>query len=57
MVYEAVNTLEPIEQDAKTWRPISELYFWPLGAAFVIMLFSVILRLAVSRHSLSVGRR
>ncbi len=36
MIYETMNRLEPVEQDIKTWRPSSELYYWPLAFAFVL---------------------
>lgn len=35
-IYEALDQLEPIEQDQETYRPIRALFYWPLGLAFVL---------------------
>ena len=35
-IYSLLDELEPIEQEEKVFRPIRTLYFWPLGAAFVL---------------------
>lgn len=32
-IYEALDELEPIEQDAETYRPVKSLYWWPLAFA------------------------
>ena len=37
-IYERLNQLEPIEQDAETIRPIVSLFHWPLGLAFCLSL-------------------
>lgn len=37
-IYEQLNKLEPIEQDAETIRPVATLFHWPLGAAFSLSL-------------------
>ncbi len=37
-IYEELNRLEPIEQDAEMIRPIAALYHWPLALAFVLSL-------------------
>lgn len=37
-IYEALDQLEPIEQDQETYRPVKSLYYWPLGAALVLSL-------------------
>ena len=37
-IYEKLNQLEPIEQDAETIRPIVSLFHWPLGLAFCLSL-------------------
>ncbi len=44
-IYKLLDSLEPIEQDAETFRPISDLFYWPLSIA---MLFSVLLLLTQS---------
>jgi len=42
-IYELLDTLEPVEQEQKQMRPLSALYYWPLGIAltlcFVYLLF------------------
>ncbi|MBL4680961.1 MAG: VWA domain-containing protein [Pseudomonadales bacterium] len=35
-IYEALDELEPIEQDRETYRPVKSLYFWPLAFALLI---------------------
>lgn len=36
MIYEALDELEPIEQDQETYRPIRSLFYWPLGIALLL---------------------
>ncbi len=35
-IYELIDTLEPVEQEAETFRPIQALYHWPLGASMAL---------------------
>ena len=35
-IYALLDELEPVEQDAKKFRPRKSLYYWPLGLAFVL---------------------
>ncbi len=35
-IYRAIDQLEPVEKDSQTFRPTTELYFWPLGAALMV---------------------
>jgi Ca-activated chloride channel family protein len=41
-IYEALDKLEPIEQDTETYRPIKSLFYWPLAfallASFIVVL-------------------
>lgn len=37
-IYEALDQLEPIEQDQETYRPVKSLYYWPLGIALCLTL-------------------
>lgn len=37
-IYDAIDKLEPIESEARTYRPIDTLFYWPLGAAILIVL-------------------
>lgn len=42
-IYQELNRLEPIEQNAETIRPRAALYHWPLGLAFVLSLLLALL--------------
>ncbi|SDK23770.1 vWA domain-containing protein [Microbulbifer yueqingensis] len=35
-IYEELDRLEPVEQEAATYRPLRSLYIWPLGAALAL---------------------
>ena len=53
-VYEAINELEPLPQEAETFRPIKELFYYPAAAALLLSM----LWLSFSLISLFVrGRR
>lgn len=38
LIYETINQLEPIELDGKTYRPTTDLFFWPAGIAVMLWL-------------------
>lgn len=42
-IYAELDRLEPVEQEHEIYRPISELYFWPLGLALVPALLLLLL--------------
>lgn len=44
-IYGELDKLEPIEQNAAVFRPTEVLFYWPLGAAFLISLLLVAMRL------------
>ncbi len=44
-IYDLLDRIEPVSEDEQTWRPVDELYFWPLGAALVL---SVLIALAAA---------
>lgn len=44
-IYRQLDELEPVESDAETIRPVDELFHWPLGAAWVLVLLGVALTL------------
>jgi len=44
MIYESINQLEPIEQDGKYYRPVTELFYWPAGAAALLWLALFLIR-------------
>lgn len=37
-IYSLIDAMEPIEQDAQIFRPTTALYYWPLGAAWLLAL-------------------
>lgn len=37
-IYQLLDELEPVDQEAETFRPIKSLYHWPLGFALMISL-------------------
>ena len=40
-IYDIIDALEPIEQDAETYRPTAALFHWPLAVAWVLVLVLV----------------
>ncbi len=40
-IYDLIDALEPIEQEAETYRPIAVLYHWPMGAAWLLFLLLI----------------
>ena len=41
-IYEILDELEPVESDVETVRPIDELFYWPMGLAYVIALLAAL---------------
>ena len=41
-IYEILDELEPVESDIERVRPVDELFFWPLGLAYVLSLVTVL---------------
>ncbi|MFS1523457.1 vWA domain-containing protein [Microbulbifer sp. 2304DJ12-6] len=35
-IYAELDALEPVEQEAESYRPLKSLFFWPLGAALLL---------------------
>lgn len=50
LIYESLNLLEPIEQEGKTYRPISELYYWPLAISLILFLLQLFPRLRLNQR-------
>ncbi|MEP6969758.1 MAG: VWA domain-containing protein [Betaproteobacteria bacterium] len=44
-IYGLLDKIEPVSKDQQTWRPVTELYGWPMAAA---LLLSVLLALGTS---------
>ena len=43
-IYQELNRLEPVDQEAETIRPTISLYHWPLSIAFVLSLLIAVVR-------------
>lgn len=54
-IYQEIDRLEPLELEGKSWRPVTELYAWPAGAALALWLGG--LSLARGRALLSLFNR
>jgi Ca-activated chloride channel family protein len=48
-IYKVLDELEPVASDERGFRPITELYFWPLGAAVALALAAGALGVAAAR--------
>lgn len=44
-IYTMLDQLEPVEQEAETYRPIISLFFWPLGLAMLLSLLIAVIRI------------
>ncbi|MFV2059763.1 MAG: VWA domain-containing protein [Gammaproteobacteria bacterium] len=43
-IYEILDELEPIEKDKQTFRPMSELYMWPLSASYILVMLMLLIQ-------------
>jgi len=41
-IYEILDELEPVESDVEIIRPVDELFYWPLGAAYILALMAAL---------------
>lgn len=41
-IYQLLDELEPVEQEQQQMRPLSALYYWPLGLALIISLLTLL---------------
>lgn len=46
LIYSELDKLEPIEQEAETFRPVKSLFYWPLAGAVILTLLMAALQLA-----------
>jgi Ca-activated chloride channel family protein len=44
-IYVQLDKLEPTEQESKTYRPVTSLFYWPLSIAFIIAAFISLLKI------------
>src|SRR5690606_35352725 len=54
-IYRILDELEPAESEAEGYRPVKELFHWPLGAAAVLAFAAVLGTLVPSRGLLPGG--
>ncbi|MCW8128353.1 vWA domain-containing protein [Microbulbifer halophilus] len=58
-IYRELDKLEPVEQEAASYRPLKSLYIWPLGAALLLALLwaaAPLLGTATAKLRLTPGR-
>lgn len=41
-IYEILDELEPVESDVEIIRPVDELFYWPMGIAYVLALLAAL---------------
>jgi Ca-activated chloride channel family protein len=41
-IYAILDELEPVESDVEIIRPIDELFYWPLGVAYLLALLAAL---------------
>ncbi len=44
-IYDILDELEPVESDVEVVRPINELFYWPLGLAWIIAMLASLVTL------------
>ncbi|MDH5472065.1 MAG: VWA domain-containing protein [Gammaproteobacteria bacterium] len=44
-IYQLLDQLEPVEQEAQSFRPVTALYFWPLSLALLLAMVITLSRL------------
>ncbi len=47
-IYDEIDRMEPIEQDEQTFRPVAELFHWPLGGAVLASFLLTLLIIPMS---------
>ena len=55
-IHKTLNELEPVESDEEKFRPIQELFYWPLSLAFIVSLTWAAFSVFKSRFSVVVNR-
>ncbi len=43
-VYDAIDSLEPVKNEERVYRPVDELFYWPLGTSLVLSLGLLLMR-------------
>jgi Ca-activated chloride channel family protein len=55
-IYQLLDDLEPVEQEQQQMRPLTALFYWPLGLAMLLSVIGVLTQ-TLTKHSFSLGRR
>lgn len=56
-IYALLDELEPVDQEAETYRPILALFYWPLGMALGISFLLALLRMPWTQLSASLRKQ
>jgi Ca-activated chloride channel family protein len=51
-IYQEIDRLDPVEQDKESFRPVRELFFYPLAIAAILSLILALLFIFPARHRL-----
>lgn len=49
-IYQLLDELEPVEQEQQQMRPLTALYYWPLGLALLISLLTLLSKSVANGH-------
>jgi Ca-activated chloride channel homolog len=55
-IYEELDQMEPIEQDEQTYRPINQLFHWPLGLALLLSFIMALMALPAASRAGAISR-
>jgi len=55
-IHNELNRLEPMEQDAQTFRPVRALFYWPLALAFCLSLMFALAHVYKGKRQITHGR-
>lgn len=55
-IYARLDELEPVESDQESVRPVDELFFWPLAAAFLLGVLAAVFNLLPAFAGRKAGR-
>ncbi len=50
-IYAEIDELEPVDQDAETYRPVQALFYWPLGLSLLCLLLLLLTDLLHQRQN------
>ncbi len=54
-IYGLLDKVEPRSKDEQSWRPVEELYVWPLGAALLLSALVALSRSGLRRPARTAG--